>query len=179
MLTITIPARKHYDERSNRFIETPEYVIDLEHSLFSLSKWEEKWEKPFLGKEEKTAEETVDYIRAMTLTPNVPAEAYSQIDDDIVRQVSAYMDRKMTATWFSNQDNKPSREIVTAELLYYYMVSGNVPFETQYWHLNKLMTLLRVIAQKNNPGKKMSRAEILQRNRALNEQRKAQMKTAG
>lgn len=179
MLTLTIPARQYFDERTQRFVDTSEYVLELEHSLVSLSKWESKWEKPFLGKNEHTIEQTIDYIRCMTLN-EVSPEAYTLLDDALVREVVAYMEQKMTATFFNaTSANKPSNEIITAEIIYYWMVSSQVPFECQYWHLNRLMTLLRVISQKNNPGKKMSKAEVLARNRQLNAERRAQMKTSG
>lgn len=182
MLKITIPATEYYDETTNSFINTKEQTLQLEHSLVSLSKWESRWKKPFLTKGEKTKEQTIDYIRCMTITQNVDPIIYLGITDKIVEEVSAYIDDSMTATWFndetqSQQSNRHTKRI-TSEVIYYWMIACNIPFECQKWHLNRLLTLIRVCNAYNNP-KKMSKKEILARNKALNEARKAQHNTKG
>ncbi len=173
MLKITIPGQELWDEKNECFINTKETILQLEHSLVSLSKWESKWHKPFLGKGEKTVEETVDYIRCMTLTQNIKPEVYNFITNDIVKQVSEYIEDPMTATWFSKDDNSPpSREVVTAEVVYYWMITLNIPFECQKWHLNRLLTLIRVCNAKNSPPKKKSKKEIAQNHAAINAARR-------
>ena len=180
MLQITIPAIELWDEGKQEFVYCNEQVLYLEHSLVSLSKWESKWEKPFLSKEGKTTEETIDYIRCMTITPNVDAEVYNHLTDRIISQVNNYIDAPMTATWFSENKNSASTtEQITAELIYYWMIALNIPFECQEWHLNRLITLIRVCNIKNQPPKKMSRRSILSRNAALNEARRKQYNTKG
>lgn len=180
MLQITIPAIELWDEEKQEFVYCNEQVLHLEHSLVSLSKWESKWEKPFLSKEGKTTEETIDYIRCMTITPNVDAEVYNHLTDRIISQVNNYIDAPMTATWFSENKNSASTtEQITSELIYYWMIALNIPFECQEWHLNRLITLIRVCNIKNQPPKKMSRRSILSRNAALNEARRKQYNTKG
>ena len=148
--------------------------------MVSLSKWESKWCKPFLSKQEKTTEETIDYIRCMTLTQNVDPEVYNFLTDDNIRDVNAYIEAPMTATWFSNSNTgKQNREQITAELVYYWMIALNIPFECQKWHLNRLLTLIRVCEVKNSPPKKMSRRELLNRNAALNAARRKQLNSKG
>lgn len=181
MLRITIPAAEYYDEERNMFINKREQVLQLEHSLVSLSKWESKWCKPFLSKDDKTYEETIDYIRCMTVTQNVDPEVYSRLTNENIDQVNEYIGAPMTATTFSDDrtPGKRSREIITAELVYYWMVAFNIPFECQKWHLNRLLTLIRVCEIKNAPPKKQSKRDIMSRNRALNEARKKQFNTRG
>lgn len=181
MLQITIPSRDDlWDESKGEFVTSKEQKLVLEHSLVSLSKWESKWCKPFLSKQEKTTEETIDYIRCMTLTQNVDPEVYNFLTDDNIRDVNAYIEASMTATWFSNSNTgKQNREQITAELVYYWMIALNIPFECQKWHLNRLLTLIRVCEVKNSPPKKMSRRELLNRNAALNAARRKQLNSKG
>ena len=180
MLQITIPSGELWDEIHERFITTKEQTLSLEHSLVSLSKWESKWCKPFLSKETKTHEETIDYIRCMTLTQNVDPEVYFFITNENIRQVSEYIDSPMTATTINTDKNAPhSREVVTSELIYYWMIALNVPFECQKWHLNRLLTLIKVCNIKNRPAKKMSNRQILSRNAALNAARRQQLNSKG
>lgn len=180
MLHITIPAVEMYDEVRGEFITTKQRELQLEHSLVSISKWESKWCKPFLSKNGMTDEETLDYIRCMTLTQNVPPDTYNYITEDIVKKISEYINAPMTATWFSDDKNgRAGRETVTAELIYYWMIALNIPFECQKWHLNKLLTLVKVCNIKNTPPKKMSKRAILSRNSALNASRLKQLNTKG
>ena len=181
MLQITIPSRDDlWDESKGEFVTSKEQKLVLEHSLVSLSKWESKWCKPFLSKQEKTTEETIDYIRCMTLTQNVDPEVYNFLTDDNIRDVNAYIEAPMTATWISNSNTgKQNREQITAELVYYWMIALNIPFECQKWHLNRLLTLIRVCEVKNSPPKKMSRRELLNRNAALNAARRKQLNSKG
>ncbi len=181
MLQIAIPSHEYYDEAKNEFITVKGQVIQLEHSLVSISKWESKWNKPFLSKDKKTVEEFLDYVRCMTLTQNVNPMLYKNITKDIADQIMEYIEAPMTATWF-NDARGPSRrnsEVITSELIYYWMVALQIPFECQKWHLNRLMTLIRICNIKNAPKKKMSRSEIYSRNAALNAARRKAMGSAG
>lgn len=179
MLKIKIPSVEFYDELKNEFINSRETELQLEHSLVSLSKWESKWCKPFLSRTEKTNEESLDYIRCMTLTQNVEEIVYKYIPKAVMDQIASYIDAPMTATTFRQEKNTINREIVTAELIYYWMIAFNIPFECQKWHLNRLLTLINVCNIKNQPTKKMSRKDLYNRNRALNEARKAKFGTSG
>jgi len=181
MLTIVVPESELFDEFTSEISYTPEVTLTLEHSLVSLSKWESKWEKPFLSDGSKSVEETLDYIRCMTLTEGISPEVYTHLSNDNVAQVSKYIEAKMSATWFTETrpTSSAKKEVITAEVIYYWMIALTIPFECETWHLNRLLTLVRVCNLKNAPAKKMSRSELASRNRALNEQRLAQFNTNG
>ena len=180
MLKITIPSAELWDEDKEEFVYTKEQTLQLEHSLVSLSKWESKWCKAFLSKHEKTFEETVDYIKCMTLTQNVNSDVYQYLTNKNIAEINRYIEAPMTATYFSDDKiGKTSREQVTSELIYYWMVALNIPFECQKWHLNRLLALVKVCNIKNQPPKKRSRKEILSRNAALNAARRKQLNTKG
>lgn len=180
MLTIIVPGVELFDEKSNEFMLSVDFTLELEHSLVSLSKWESTFEKPFLATGNRSDSEILGYIKAMTVTPDVPADVYSRLSQENLEAVNSYINARMTATWFSDDKIKsPNREIITSELIYYWMLHFNIPMECEHWHLNRLFTLIRVCSEKNAPPKKMSRAEIAARNRELNAQRKAQLKTQG
>lgn len=179
MLTINIPDREWFNDATQEFITVKGTTLQLEHSLVSLSKWEAKWNIPFLSKDEKTLEQTLDYIRCMTITQNVNPMVYEQLSEENIKQINKYINSSMTATTFSNLNNNPSREIITSELIYYWMISLNVPMECQKWHLNRLLTLIRVCNAKNAPAKKMSARDIMSRNSALNAARRKKYNTKG
>lgn len=180
MLKIIVPGIELWDEANNEFISTKEQQLTLEHSLISLSKWESKWCKPFFSDKDKTQEETIDYIKCMTLTPNVGDDVYTRLSNDNISQIKKYIEAPMTATWFKDQKKKAgSGEQVTAEIIYYWMIALNIPHEFDKWHLNRLMTLIQVCNIKNQPNKKMSRKEIASQNAALNRARHQRFNTKG
>lgn len=169
-----------WDEKNQCFIPPKVVTLQLEHSLVSLSKWESKWCKVFLSRQAKTFEETIDYIKCMTITPNVNPEVYEYLTQDNIEQINKYIEAPMTATYFSEEKNKGSNgELVTAELIYYWMIALNIPFECQKWHLNRLLTLVRVCNIKNAPPKKYGKRELMSRNHALNAARRKQLGTKG
>lgn len=185
MITITVPKREVFDSRTGIFYRVEkETTLQLEHSLISLQKWESKWHKPFLYvKGERTTDEMVDYIRCMCLTPNVKEDVFYCIPADQIDKVSEYIKDPMTATWFREDKKKgpisKKREIITAEIIYYWMISLNIPSEYRKWHLNQLLTLIRVINVKNTPPKKKSRRELLEEQMKINEENKKRFNTKG
>ena len=179
MLQITIPSIEQWNSEKNEFVYSKEYTLQLEHSLVSLSKCESKWCKPFLTKDEKTKEENVVYIRCMVITQNVHPEAYQSITSENIKQVSEYIEAPMTATTFPNEQKGVNREIITAEVIYYWMVALQIPFECQKWHLNKLITLIKVCNIKSQPPKKMGKKETMSRNAALNAARRRTSNSKG
>lgn len=179
MLQIVIPAQEVYDEEHQLFIDLPEVKLSLEHSLVSISKWESKWHKPYLHSE-KTDEEVLDYIRCMTITQNVDPNVYRRMPVSELKKIIAYIDDSMTATTFRDDPHaKKNRQIITSEVVYAMMFNFNISKECEKWHLNRLFTLLRVCGEMNAPSKKMSKKDILRQNKALNEARRAKMKSRG
>lgn len=183
MLQITIPApvSEEWDAKKEEFVYRiigKSYTLCLEHSLISISKWESKWHKPFLSSE-KTDEEFLDYIKCMTLTNNVPDAAYEQLTKENVDEIMKYVNDPMTATTFSKENKKTSREIITSEIIYSWMITLKIPVEFEKWHIRRLLTLIRVCEIKNSPPKKMSKKEIMSRNTALNAARRKQFNSKG
>lgn len=174
MLQVVIPETELYDESSGEFIYTKRYVVQLEHSLVSVSKWESKWERPFLVDDPpKTTEQVVDYYRCMALTKGIPDESFYCIPESEMERINSYIKAKRSATTITNHENRPpSREIVTSEVIYYWMVAHQIPFECEKWHLNRLLMLIQVCNAKNTPGKKMSVKDA----HALNMARRARHK---
>ena len=181
MLALELPKKEFFDEETQNFITYESLTLELEHSLVSLSKWESKFEKPFLDSRHKTDEESFYYIYCMILTQNVSENVLSRLTPQQIQQINTYVDSKMTATTFQEEkhSSKKNQEIITAELVYYWMVTLNIPMECQYWHLNRLFTLIKVFSVKNSKPKKMSKSEMLARNRSLNAKRKAELGTSG
>ena len=183
MLEITLPALEHWDERKEEFVTYKKALtLQFEHSLISLSKWESKYCRPFLGKGEKTDEEILDYIKFMTLTQNVQDETYIRLINTkgAIETINSYINAPMTATTFSEEHgSKSNSEQVTSELIYYWMIALNIPVEFQKWHLNRLLTLVRVCNIKNQPAKKMKPQDVNARNAALNAARKKKLNTKG
>lgn len=181
MLRITIPAgTEQYDERTNYFLPaTKEQTICIEHSLVSISKWESKWHKPYLDEKEKTMEECIDYVRCMTLTQNVDPRAYYAITPQLWAIISDYINDPMTATTVQKTNMSSSRETITSEVIYYWMIYYGIPFECQKWHLSRLLMLISVCNAKSSPPKKMSRSEIYEQNRMLNAARRKRLNSRG
>lgn len=181
MLTIRVGAADAYDEEKEEFVGVGGAVLHLEHSLLSLSKWESKHEKPFLGQDEKSREEILDYIKCMCLDPEIPPEVFVELSQENFEAINEYLNSKQSATWFHEPPGPtPSaRETITSELVYYWMTVFQIPFEVETWNINRLFTLIRICNVKQEKPKKMSASEVATRNRELNAQRRAQMGTTG
>lgn len=180
MLTIIVGGKESINKETRRFVTVDGFKLELEHSLVSLSKWESNFEKPFLSTEKKTSEELYWYIKAMTLTPDVPEEIYEQLSLRNVEEINNYINAKRTATWFpTNTNTPPSKETITSELIYYWMIMLNIPVEFENWHIKRLFTLIEVCNRKNTPPKKVGKASMIQQRTSLNAQRKAQLGTRG
>lgn len=178
MLKITIPGQEMFDEKTQTFETIPDITLRLEHSLISVSKWESRWRKPFLTKTNKTDIEIIDYIMCMCLD-EVDVKTISRLTSDNIKEINSYISEPKTATTFNDFNENKSREIITSEIIYYSMISYNIPFECEKWHLDRLLTLIHVCHNKAAPPKKMSSAEIMARNRALNAERRAKLNSKG
>ena len=179
MLQIEIPDIDMYDDEKEEFFNIKRITLRLEHSLVSVSKWETKWKKPFLDERtKKTTEQSLDYIRCMTLNQNVDYRVYYGLTSENIDTINEYINSNLTATWFTDT-NTPSREIVTSELIYYWMVAYQIPWEAQKWHLSRLLALIRICNIKNAPPKKMSKAAILRQNSQLNKARRKALHSKG
>ena len=181
MLEISVQiTQEGWDEEKQEFVAPKTVVLQMEHSLVSLSKWESKWKKAFLSNKEKTIEESIDYFKCMTLTKNVDPEVYTKLSQKNIVEINEYIQAPMTATYFAEDKNrKTNKETITSELIYYWMISLNIPFECQKWHINRLLTLIQVCNIKNQPPKKMSKRDIMSRNTALNAARRQQFNSRG
>lgn len=180
MLTLTIPESEMYNQANGKFITLPKVVLHLEHSLVSLSKWEQKYEKPFLGSEMKTTEETIDYVRFMCSDEEVPDEVLHRLTKENNQEISNYVAAKKTATTFNERNSRPNREIITSEIIYYWLVSLQIPFQPcESWHLNTLLALIKTVSLKSAPPKKMGKNDAAAYQRSLNAQRKAALGQQG
>jgi hypothetical protein len=180
MLQITIPGIELYDEETQTFSTFDDIVLNLEHSLVSVSKWESKFEKPFLADNDKSNEEIFEYIKFMIINDNYSNDALERLTPSNISQINEYINSKQSATSFGSMPDKKVRgETITSELVYYWMVAFNIPFECQYWHLNRLFSLVRICNIKNGKPQKLSRSELAQRNKDLNEQRRKELGTSG
>lgn len=180
MLTITVPEAEFWDEGKEEFVYKKEQVLQLEHSLVSISKWESKWEKAFLGKQRKTEQEIADYVRCMTLTQNVDPEVYSRLSSENYREIQKYIHAPMSATYLPEEESSSGQQdVVTAELIYFWMIEYNIPVEFQKWHFNRLWALIRVCSMKKSDPKKKSINQIVQRNRAINATNRARFHSNG
>lgn len=184
MLKIIIEENELFDEETSSFIVVEHSVIELEHSLLSLSKWESKYQKPFLAPGNKTPDEIVDYILCMVL-PNdsgkvVDKETISHFSQKNFDEINAYINSTQSATTFGEMPKKKGTgEVITSELIYYWLVAFTIPFSCETWHLNRLFSLIKIANFKNQKGKKMSSNELAARNRELNAKRRAELGTSG
>lgn len=180
MLELTIGQGEYYDEREERFITVAPKKVKLEHSLRSVAKWESKWKKPFLSKREVTRNETIEYARCMEITGNVDPEIFDYMTNEQLTQIEQYINDSMTATTINRRGpQKKSRKIITAEIIYFWMIQQGIPPEYDKWHLNRLLTLIEVCAIEGGPQKKMSMKDQMAEQRAINAARQAKYKTKG
>lgn len=179
MLKLEIPASEVFNESDQTFAETKGVALSLEHSLVSVSKWESKWGVPFLSTDEKTERQTIDYVKCMTLTQNVEESAYAFLTRDNFDAIRTYIDLPMSATTIIDRDKKTSREVITAEIIYYWMITLQIPFECQKWHLNRLLMLINVCSIKQQDPKKLHGKALLQDNMQINAARRAVMNSKG
>lgn len=179
MLTISV-IEELWDSEAERFKFQTVAVLEMEHSLVALSKWEAEHEKPFLGHHEKDSDELLDYVKCMVLGPPPQEDVWGRLTQENMDDISAYIDRPHSGTTFKNAMGGQSREIVSAEIIYYYMISlGMTPDPYETWHLNRLFTQLRVFSEKNGKGTKRSRSEVAAENSRINEERRAKYGTSG
>lgn len=180
MLTIEIFGTEQWDPKLEEFVYTKPTTLVLEHSLVSVSKWEAKWGRSFFSDPPKTKAERLDYVRCMTVTQNVPVTAYTALTSKELTKIEKYISAPMTATTISSPpQSSRSRSKITSELVYYWMIEFGIPFECQKWHLNRLLTLIRICEIKSRPAKKRNANDILRENASLNKQRRAMMNTKG
>jgi hypothetical protein len=174
---ITIPDQEFFNSETNEFITIKGTTLKIEHSLVAVAKWESKWHVAFLDENtEKTPEMMLDYIKCMTISQNVNPDVYNHLTPSIISEINAYIEDPMTATTFRDMGKHGNRgEFVTNEIIYYWMIAQNIPLECEKWHLNRLMTLIRVCSEKNaqqSGNNKMKKKDIINQNRALNAARR-------
>lgn len=182
-LVVTIEDEK-WDSKKEEFIPPKTVVLQLEHSLVSISKWESKWCKPFLSSiKTATVEETLDYIKCMTLTQNVNPDVYNHVTDRELDQIIDYINLPMTATTIAEEEEdnkkKTSPRIVTNELVYFWMIAHQIPWECQKWHLNRLLMLIKVCEAERAPKKKRTQGELMRRNAEINARNRKKFNSKG
>ena len=180
MLQLFIPKAEYWDEKKEEFVYVGKDVtLKLEHSLISISKWEAKWHVSFF-QSEKTNEMLLSYIECMTLNSDVDQSIYLRLTKEHYDQINKYLSDSMTASTVKDIKKHPrTNEILTSELIYYYMIQYGIPVEFEKWHINRLIMLIKICGAKGDSGAKMSRSEIFKQNKALNEARKAKWHTRG
>ena len=180
MLTIVIEEEEIFDEENETFSAAERIVLNLEHSLISLSKWESKYQKPFLDFGARSSQEILTYLQMMIIDPDVNPEAIYRCSQEAINKIQEYIDSPQSATTFGDMpDRHGPSEVITSELIYYWMTAFQIPFECQHWHLNRLFSLIRICNLKNAPPSNMSQNELAQRNRDLNAKRRAELGTTG
>lgn len=179
MLEIDVPASEFFDEDKEEFVQTKPVHLSLEHSLISLSKWESKYKKPFISNSEMTPDEVLDYIRFMTITRNVDPLVFQALPEEALDKIKDYISDSMTATTFADESHGGNRERITSEIIYYWMLSLNIPVEFERWHLSRLLTLIRVCEVKSSKSKKIPKAEVANKYKELNAARKKKYNTKG
>lgn len=179
MLRVTIPETEFYDEKKDEFITTKEQTLALEHSLVSISKWESIFHKSFMSSRDKTEDEVIEYIRCMTITQNVDPKIYRALPNKVIKEIQDYIQNPMSAQKFYDEKKTPSNEIITSELIYYWMIAYQIPFECEKWHIQRLMNLIKICSIKNAPPKKMSKNELMSRYASVNAMRRKSLGTSG
>lgn len=140
-----------------------EVVLQFEHSLLSLSKWESKSKTPFLATPVKTAEVLLDYFEDMLLTPGTPPGIIYRLSPEQLKELTEYINDPMSASSVPQEGpNRRTPEITTSELIYYWMTALKIPFNpAETWHLNRLMMLIQIANYKNQPEKKRRPGQVL------------------
>ena len=174
MLSIKLPENEVFDDNAAKFVRQPELVLQLEHSLLSISKWESAYEKPFLKSERMSQAELLYYIQCMRLDDGHISDLLRLNEKDFKR-IGEYMNAKNSSTTFyePEESGRSRGETITSELVYYWMVTFQIPFEAETWHFQRLMALIKICSVKNS-NKKVRRRDVAAQNRALNAQRLAQ-----
>lgn len=178
MLEIVVKGGEMFNERTFEFYQTKDFTIKLEHSLVSIAKWEAKYHKPFFSKEKMEPSEYMDYIKCMTITQNVPEEVYQRLSNKNIKDILNYQQDSMTAMKQTSK-SKGGYAVITAETIYYWMISLNIPHEYEKWHINRLLALVEYVSLKNAPPEKMSQREMMEMYRTENEKRRAKYKSKG
>lgn len=183
MLRIEIEGTQLWDEENEQFIVTEPMKLYLEHSLVSISKWESVYRRPYLFPQTFSKKETIDYIKCMCLDNDISDDVFYAIygNSKLMKEIDDYINSSPTATTINDNDTKKHRnsEKITSELIYYWMVANEIPFECENWHIERLLTLIQVCNVKNRPPKKQSMKDIYARNKSLNAARRAKHHSKG
>lgn len=181
-IEVTIPDQEMWDSEKNEFVYVKGCTIRMKHSLLSISKWEMTWKKPFLKPGYvMTEEETLDYYRCMTITQNVDPGIYRYIPTSEQEKINKYIETPMSAYIPQNKKSGGVKHTFVSEHIYYWMTAANIPQSYEKWHLSRLLNLLEIAANENDPkkSKKMSRGEIYKQNQELNSARRKALGTHG
>lgn len=180
MLYLTIPKQELYNEETNTFEYIDEQHITLEHSLLAISKWESITLKPYMSTQNKTTEELLLYFKCMVI--DQPLSQFTIFNDpNIQKQIITYIESPATATIIHDKKKSHGKEKITSDIIYTWMIELSIPFECQIWHLNRLMTLIRLVnntKSANGKKKKINKNTLEERNR-MNAERKKKYNTKG
>lgn len=167
-------------------LQINDVYLRFEHSLVSLSEWEQEYEKPFYSSktvDNRTEKEMVSYFEYMLISGIEYRPLVRLASPEQMLALTHYINKGSTATTVKEMAQKAGpNETPTSELMYYWLVAFKIPFKpTDEWHLHRLLMLVKVCGAKSTPSgrNKVNKRELAMSMREINEQRLRDLGTKG